>query len=240
VLEIVSGNAGVQCRCANGHVEQASVLVGADGAYSAVRQNLFRKLREKNLLPKSDTEALKFTQNCIIGVTKTIEDLDRFPVAGSEFAEVNIVVGKDQPYTLWLSPTFSNRIAWSVSGKLLTPEGSELSENFKQSEFGPEAVDAVCALIQDIPIPWGGTVADLIELTPREYVTKVMVEEKVNQGELSLIRCSPDLCWSNHEPDSFFLAIIALQDMAPRTDSLDWRRYNSPHCSPLDVILQTK
>lgn len=198
MLEIVSGNAGVQCRCANGHVEQASVLVGADGAYSAVRQNLFRKLKEKNLLPKSDTEALKFMQNCIIGVTKSIEDLERFPVAGAKFAEVNIVVGKDQPYTLWLSPTFSNRIAWSVSGKLLTPEGSELSENFKQSEFGPEAVDTVCALIQDIPTPWGGTMADLIEVTPREYVTKVMVEEKVNRSNLSLFRSS------DREPDSFF------------------------------------
>ncbi|KAG0046330.1 hypothetical protein BGZ83_008509 [Gryganskiella cystojenkinii] len=180
VLEIVTGNAGVQCRCANGHVEQADVLVGADGPYSAVRQNLYRRLKEKGVfLPKSDTEALKFVQNCIMGLTAPIQDLDRYPAAAAEFAEVFIVVGKDQPYTLWLSPTTGNRVAWSVSGKLLTPSGSsELSENFKQSEFGPEAVDAVCALIQDLPIPWGGTLADLIELTPRECLTKLMVEEK--------------------------------------------------------------
>jgi hypothetical protein len=29
VLEVVNGNAGVQCRCANNHVEQGDIIVGA-------------------------------------------------------------------------------------------------------------------------------------------------------------------------------------------------------------------
>lgn len=176
VLEIVSGNAGVQCRCANGYVEQADILVGADGAYSAVRQNLYKTLREKNLLPKSDMETLKFTLNAIVGLTNPL-DLDRYPAVGGRFSEVNIVVGKDSPYTLWLSPTSGNRVAWSVTGELLTPERGK-DVNFKQSEFGPEAVDAVCALVQDLEIPWGGTMADLISFTDRDCITKLMVEEK--------------------------------------------------------------
>ncbi|KAF9897680.1 hypothetical protein BX616_005157, partial [Lobosporangium transversale] len=176
VLEIVNGNTGVQCRCANGTVEQADILVGADGSYSAVRQNLYRTLREKNLLPKSDMEPLKYTANTLIGITNPL-DLEKYPAAGARFSEVNIVAGKDSPYTLWVSPTPGNRVAWSVGGDLLTPEGSA-NANFKQSEFGPEAVDAACALVQDLELPWGGTLADMIEHTRRDFITKVMVEEK--------------------------------------------------------------
>ncbi|KAF9363316.1 hypothetical protein BGX34_004391 [Mortierella sp. NVP85] len=176
VLEIVNGNAGVQCRCANGHVEEADILIGADGAYSAVRQNLYRALREKNQLPKSDMEPLKFTLNAVMGISEPL-DVEQYPCVGGEFSDVNIIVGKDSPHTLWLTPTVGNRLAWSVGGELLTPEGCD-NVNFKQSEFGPEAIDAACALIQDLALPWGGTLGDIIARTRRDFITKVMVEEK--------------------------------------------------------------
>jgi len=100
VLEIVSGDAGVQCRCANGYVEQGDILVGADGAHSAVRQNLYKNLRERGLLPKCDMEGLRVTQNSIIGLTRPV-DLKRFPDAGAELAEVHIISGREgSPYTV--------------------------------------------------------------------------------------------------------------------------------------------
>ncbi|KAG0332701.1 hypothetical protein BG000_009811 [Podila horticola] len=177
VLEVVSGDAGVQCRCSNGHVEQADILIGADGAHSSIRQNLYRTLREKNILPKSDAEPLKCTQNSIIGMTNPL-DPERYPAAGARFSEVNIIVGKDDGshYTMWLSPASGNRIVWSVTGELLSPGDSDV--NFRQSEFGPEAVDAVCGLIQDLKTPFGDTLGDLIGQSQRDNITKVMIEEK--------------------------------------------------------------
>lgn len=94
VLEVVSGEIGVQCRCSNGHVEQADILIGADGAHSSIRQNLYRTLREKHMLPKSDAEPLKCIQNSIIGMTNPL-DVERYPAAGARFSEVNIIVGKE-------------------------------------------------------------------------------------------------------------------------------------------------
>ncbi|CAO3568106.1 unnamed protein product [Mortierella alpina] len=222
VLEIVSGNAGVQCRCANGYVEQADILVGADGAYSAVRQNLYKTLRERNLLPKSDMESLKFTLNAIVGLTNPL-DLDRYPAVGGRFSEVNIVVGKDSPYTLWLSPTSGNRVAWSVTGDLLTPERGR-DVNFKQSEFGPEAVDAVCALVQDLEIPWGGTMADLISFTDRDCITKLMVEEKHyktwHYGRTVLIgeACHKFTPFSGQGAEQAILDVICLVNLLYRLD----------------------
>ncbi|KAF9206897.1 hypothetical protein CPC16_010921 [Podila verticillata] len=175
VLEVVNGNAGVQCRCANNHVEQGDIIVGADGAHSAVRQNLYRSLQGKNVLPKSDTEDLKFTQNAVMGMTNPL-DLNMYPAVGARFTECNIIIGKESPYTMWINSTAGNRINWCVTGPLLTPDKTK--QNFAVSEFGPEAVEAVCDLIHDLKIPFGGTLGDLIMKTPKECITKVLVEEK--------------------------------------------------------------
>ncbi|KAI1319859.1 hypothetical protein EDD11_002853 [Mortierella claussenii] len=176
VLEIVSGDGGVQCRCANGQVIQGDVLVGADGAYSAVRQNLYKNLKDKGLLPKHDMESLKFTQNAMVGMSRPL-NVDRFPEAAAEFGEVHIVTGKDaSPYTLWITPASGNRITWSVTGPLLTSNKSE--QNFMVSQFGSEDVDKTCRLVESLEIPYGGTLGDLIAETPRECMTKILVEEK--------------------------------------------------------------
>ncbi|KAF9918396.1 hypothetical protein FBU30_000224 [Linnemannia zychae] len=176
VLEIVNGNAGVQVRCSNGYVEEGDIIIGADGAYSAVRQNIYRTLKTKGLLHKSDQEPIKHTLNAITGITNPL-DPARFPAVLEPFSEVILVVGKEPLYSLWLTPIVENRVVWSVSGELLKPEEGSC-ESFKHSEFGPEVVDSTCRLIQDIKIPWGGTMKDLIACTQRDYITKIMIEEK--------------------------------------------------------------
>lgn len=220
VLDIVNGNAGVQCRCANGVVEEADMLIGADGAYSAVRQNLYRALREKNQLPKSDMEPLKFTLNAVIGISDPL-DPEQYPMVESEFGDVEIIVGKENPYTLWLTTTVGNRIAWSVGGELLTPEGSD-DINFKQSEFGPEAIDATCTLIQDLALPWGGTLGDIIQHTRRDFITKVMVEEKHyktwHHGRAVLIgeACHKFVPYSGQGAEQAILDVICLVNLLYR------------------------
>jgi hypothetical protein len=221
----VNGNAGVQCRCANGHVEEADILIGADGAYSAVRQNLYRALREKNQLPKSDMEPLKFTLNAVMGISEPL-DVEQYPCVGGEFSDVNIIVGKDSPHTLWLTPTVGNRLAWSVGGELLTPEGCD-NVNFKQSEFGPEAIDAACALIQDLALPWGGTLGDIIARTRRDFITKVMVEEKhyktwhhgrtvlIGEGEYSCLICAHTRAYEQETDSIVICKHLALAPVIP-------------------------
>ncbi|KAF9922140.1 hypothetical protein FBU30_007790, partial [Linnemannia zychae] len=175
VLDIVSGDAGVQVRCANGYIEQASVLVGADGAHSAVRQNLYRGLKEKELLPKSDMEDLKFTQNAIIGLTNSL-DPSQYPGVDDKFGVCEIVVGKESSYILWISPTSENKVNWCVSGSMLTNKSGY--ENFMVSQFGQEEAERTCLLIKDLNLPFGGTLGDLMKNTPRECITKILVEEK--------------------------------------------------------------
>ncbi|KAF9545536.1 hypothetical protein EC957_010845 [Mortierella hygrophila] len=48
------GKGGVTVEFQDGSTVRGGILVGADGAYSAVRQNMYAQLKEKNLSPASD------------------------------------------------------------------------------------------------------------------------------------------------------------------------------------------
>ncbi|KAF8983822.1 hypothetical protein BGZ46_009390, partial [Entomortierella lignicola] len=216
VIETVAGDIGVQCRCKNGQVIQGDILVGADGAYSAVRQNLYKNLKEKSLLPKSDMENLKFTQNAIVGMTEPM-DLERYPDAGTEFGECQVVVGKDSPYTIWISPTSGNRINWSVTGLIITENRGE--QNFMVSQFGPDEVQKACSLIESLESPFGGTMADLIVHTPPENMTKFLVEEKHYKtwyhGRTVLMgdACHKFVSFSGQGPEQAMLDAICLVNL---------------------------
>ncbi|KAF9354889.1 hypothetical protein BGX26_007239 [Mortierella sp. AD094] len=217
VLETVSGDVGVQCRCANGYVVQGDILVGADGAYSAVRQNLFRNLKEKSLLPKQDMESLKFTQNAIIGMTEPL-DLTEFPEAGSEFGRCQIVIGRDSsPYTLWITPTSENRLTWSVTGLLITETKGD--QNLMVSQFGPEEVRKTCSLIESLDSPIGGTLSSLMAHTPQENMVKILVEEKHYKtwyhGRTVLMgdACHKFVSFSGQGPEQAMLDAICLANL---------------------------
>ncbi|KAF9120613.1 hypothetical protein BGX30_003081 [Mortierella sp. GBA39] len=110
VLTMDQGGNGVLIRFSDRTEAEGDILVGADGAYSAVRQGLYAKLK------KAD-------------------------------------------------------------------ESSKENDAFRNSEYGPEAVLAMCEEVKDFPVISGGdhkyTMADLFAWSNKEHITKFMLEEKV-------------------------------------------------------------
>lgn len=76
---------------------QGDLLVGADGAYSVVRQKLYEKLKKRGLLPKADDEELPFNCTCLVGQTDYM-DPDEFPILKNSCSQVLAVRGTDIPY----------------------------------------------------------------------------------------------------------------------------------------------
>ena len=79
--------------------------------------------------------------------------------------------------------TADNRICWGVV-EYLNKESSKENDSFRQSEWGQEAVDSMCQLVRYFPIPVGPegselTLGVLMDQTPKELISKVMLEEKV-------------------------------------------------------------
>lgn len=77
------------------------------------------------------------------------------------------------------SSTFSNRKKNKLSSVFRGKEGP--AENFKISEWAPDAVDEMLKLkvLREQISPYGGTIGDLFDKTPKGNAVKIMLEDKV-------------------------------------------------------------
>lgn len=101
ILTISEEDDKVTIQAADNTVYEGDLLVGADGAYSAVRQRLYEKLKVKGLLPTTDDEELPFNCTCLVGQTEPL-DMEEFPILKNTFSQFLTVRGIDIPYTVYL------------------------------------------------------------------------------------------------------------------------------------------
>lgn len=69
----------VTIHCADNITHTGHILVGADGAYSSVRNSIYEEMTSKGLLPKSDSEDLVAGYTTLVGVTEPL-DLAKYPM----------------------------------------------------------------------------------------------------------------------------------------------------------------
>lgn len=92
-------------QCSDNSSYLGDILIGADGAYSAVRQSLYRQLNEKKELPFKDTQGLKIGYMTMVGTTEPLEE-DAYEELKDDFTRFNFVIGKGKPYTVSFSFLF--------------------------------------------------------------------------------------------------------------------------------------
>src|ERR1700744_3193161 len=78
VLSISQGEHGVLIRTSDNMTHEGDILVGADGAYSSVRQGLYAALKKEKKLPSSDDQPLPFNCVALVGHTEAL-DPEQFP-----------------------------------------------------------------------------------------------------------------------------------------------------------------
>ncbi|KAF9112057.1 hypothetical protein BGX27_004035 [Mortierella sp. AM989] len=137
------------------------------------------------------------------------------------------------------SSTHSNSLSSSVSSSrssspTLTSSSSKSDD--ASSLWGPDKVELMCDQIKDFPIPCGPALklADLIQETEQEKISKVMLEEKLFEtwyyGRAVLIG---DACHKLH-PSAGLGAVAAIQDAAVLADII----YHLPPSPSLENITQ--
>ncbi|KAF8983256.1 hypothetical protein BGZ52_001130 [Haplosporangium bisporale] len=171
----------IQVHTSDNSLYHGDILVGADGAYSAVRQHLYKTLKKNGTLPKSDDVPLPYSCVCLVGQT-TVLNPDEFPEVGKEICQFSSILGLTNMCTWLTMPTKKNTVCWMVI-QFLTKESAKQNDSFRNSEWGPEAAAAMCKEWRHLKVPGGKTgeltLGDYIDRSPKEYIAKVMLEEIV-------------------------------------------------------------
>ncbi|KAG0047969.1 hypothetical protein BGZ83_007084 [Gryganskiella cystojenkinii] len=212
VIGLTETQSGVLVTCADESTFFGHLVVGADGAYSAVRQILYSDLKMKGLLPEADKTPLYVDKQCVVGMTSPL-DPEKYPVLLDSGCEVKVVLGKDQHTSMWILPLQGNRLAWCVGGpdpQSMQDSGSGRSSPINHNggnsgrqspahssssargrrtppssgrssptDWYPETAVEICEDVRNFKCPYGGSVMDIIEATPKGRVSKVLLEEKM-------------------------------------------------------------
>ncbi|KAG0324332.1 hypothetical protein BG004_003495, partial [Podila humilis] len=176
VIDISESESEVTVTCMDETTYVGHLVVGADGAYSAVRQLMYEKLKDSGELPESDKRPLYFDKQCVVGMTCPL-DPKKYPVLLDDSCEVKVLLGKDQHTSMWILPLTGNRMAWCVGGP--DPHLVQEEDGRHGRDWCPETVVEICEDVRNFKCPYGGSVMDLIEATPKGLVSKVLLEEKM-------------------------------------------------------------
>ncbi|KAF9997937.1 hypothetical protein BGZ79_008383 [Entomortierella chlamydospora] len=151
------------------------ILVGADGAYSEVRQSMYKLMDEKGTLPKVDLENFKINYTTIIGVA-TPPNPEKYPKLKDGDPTFNQVIYGDGA-NCYIITFPDNQISWGFG--VQRPESFLKEMHFRNSEWVPEVKDTTLDRYRDFPCPVGGTMGDLFDATPKDLISKVFIEEKM-------------------------------------------------------------
>ncbi|KAF9124985.1 hypothetical protein BGW39_007751 [Mortierella sp. 14UC] len=187
VVSITEQEDKITIQTADNSTYEGDILVGADGAYSSVRQSLHEKLKKEGKLPESDQEDLPFSCTCLVGQTKVL-DPEEFPVVKERLCKFMTVLGNDKPYSWAVITTAQNTLVYSIIEHLdkTTSKAAmekKTGQKVESQEWGSNPTIAMCNETRAFNIPLGngkkGTLGDLYDLTPKDMISKVMLEEKV-------------------------------------------------------------
>ncbi|KAF9151497.1 hypothetical protein BG015_006596 [Linnemannia schmuckeri] len=186
VLMISEHKDKVRIQTGDNCIYEGDILVGADGAYSAVRQRLYDTLKREGRLPNSDQKDLPFSCTCLVGQTRPLDSAE-FPIIQEALCQFFSTLGDNKPFSYALFTTAQRNICYAVVHQLDAKSSKAAEEqrfrNNENSEWGPGAVQAMCVETRDFPLPIPGakkwTMGDLYDRTPHEGISKVMLEEKV-------------------------------------------------------------
>ncbi|KAG0338370.1 hypothetical protein BG004_007256, partial [Podila humilis] len=179
----------ISIHCSDNSSYSGHILVGADGAYSAVRQGLYKQLHLQGQLPEQDQEIqLPFKSICLVGQTVP-QDPKRLPQLEETFSRFDIVVSDNKPYTWITFITKEKTVCWMVI-QHLDKDTSQSHDSFRNTTWGPESAQTMCKEVGDFVLPSfaqietdqgtkGWKVKDLIDQTPKDRISKVMLEEKL-------------------------------------------------------------
>ncbi|KAF9425486.1 hypothetical protein BGZ76_003212 [Entomortierella beljakovae] len=164
----------VTIHCSDNTSHTGDILIGADGAYSRVRQSLFKEMESKGLLPKEDLEDFSIGYTVVVGVSKC--DPKKYPMLEQKRGKFNQIIfnGDSNCYVATLP---GNQIAWGLGTQIPRTESKKSQSH--SSEWSVDSSESSIKPFRDFASPVGGTMGEIFDSTPKELISKVHIEEKI-------------------------------------------------------------
>lgn len=71
-----------------------------------------------------------------------------------------------------------NQICWAVAQELSEDEVEE-ARQFRNSHWEPMSIENMYKDFENMPCPWGGTMGEIMKMTPKDRISKVYPEKKL-------------------------------------------------------------
>ncbi|KAF9312057.1 hypothetical protein BG003_006703 [Podila horticola] len=176
VMSLLQNKEGVMIRCSDNTTYHGDILIGADGAYSGVRQSLYKAAIRNNDLPLCDRDGLNTGHICMVGTTNSL-DPAKYPVVNDNFAHFKRIINEGTPFSWSVVTMPEKQICWMAVVQLDPSKAKNAT--FMNSEWGPESNASMIKQIYNFPCPVGGTMGDLIDATPPDLISKVFLEDRL-------------------------------------------------------------
>ncbi|KAI8603900.1 hypothetical protein EDD21DRAFT_422506 [Dissophora ornata] len=165
---------GVAVELDDGASVRGDILVGADGAHSAVRQHLYKELTEQGKFPLADKRKANKGYVCLVGTTGPL-DPEEFSGVDASQADCKLNVGnKESPYAWSTFTVPGNKICWNVVVQLGINAAEE--EKFRNSEWSSTTNEKMVEKLHDLKTTFG-KLGRIFDATPKDQISKVFLED---------------------------------------------------------------
>ncbi|KAF9088856.1 hypothetical protein BGX29_011689 [Mortierella sp. GBA35] len=176
IFSFQQNHEGVMLRFSDNTTFHGDILVGADGANSSVRHNLYKAMEKQRLLPKVDTKEMTKGYICLVGTTDPL-DPAKYPSMSDPGSEHFFIIGdKKSPYSWATFTVAGNKICWNVVIQLTHAEIAD--DQFRSSDWIPQQNQKMLDSFRHFKTVYG-TLGELFDATPTERVSKVYFEDKL-------------------------------------------------------------
>ncbi|KAF9961313.1 hypothetical protein BGZ65_010953 [Modicella reniformis] len=178
VVALTQNTESVTITCADGSTYSGDILIGADGAYSSVRRALHSQMNEEGVLSKTDEESELISHYMsVMGTTNPLNPRSYEGLDDKE-SHCDTVISEERGLTWRYFTIPDNRVCWRLDLQMKDMD-PKLYEGWLNADYNTFDVNQLPEAWRTHKLPIMGELGDLFDNTPKETISKVVLEEKL-------------------------------------------------------------